>query len=114
VVLRIAVVQADREDVLRVAADVHDLGRDALDRREVDLGAGLDVHRVRPPVLVAAAVLQVHDVRPVRHPEVLPDAAVGVLGHRLRRREVAGRGDPDVQHPVDRGDPRDHRARRAE
>jgi hypothetical protein len=110
VVLRIAVVEADRERVGEVATDVGDGGANPVEGREVDLVAGGEIHRVGPPVLVAAAVLQIDQVRRVGHPEVLPDAAVGVLGDRLRRREVPHRRHPDVEDALDRRQPRDLRA----
>ena len=78
---------------------------DLLEGREVALGAGREVDRVDVPVLVAALVLQVEDVRVVEGPEVDADAAAGVLGDRLGGRQVADRRDPDVQHAVDRRQP---------
>ena len=105
--LRIAIVEADRERVGVVAADVGDLRRDAVHGRQVDLGARRKVHRVRPPVLVAAAILQIDQMRRVGHPEVLTDSAIGVLGHRLRSVEVVRRRHPHVEHAIERRNPRE-------
>src|SRR3712207_7437839 len=58
------------------------------------------IDRVQSPVLVAALVLEVDEMRPILRPEVLADAPVGVPRHRL---EAAAspirpdRPDPDVQ-----------------
>src|SRR5215211_6896788 len=64
------------------------------------------MHGVHAPVLVAAHVLEVDDVGVVLGPEVHPDAALLIVGHRLEVLAAGGathRTDPDVQDAFFRG-----------
>ncbi len=100
--LRAALIDADQDLVRDAVADLLDPHLDAVDRGQVPGLAALQVDGVGAPVLVAADVLQVDDVPVGEGPEVAPDAAVGVVGHRPGRARIVGRTDPDVEHAVDR------------
>ena len=83
----------------------------AVERGEVAAVHGLEVDVVQPPVLVSAGVLQVQQVPGIVGPLEHADAAVPVVGDHPRRRPVhpragARRGDPDVEDPFVRSDPR--------
>src|SRR5919112_309408 len=83
-------------------ATVHDLGLHVVEGGQVTVLFGRRIHGVHAPVLVAALVLEVDDMGVVLGPEVHPDAALLIVGHRL---EVSAGGashrtDPDV-HDAD-------------
>ncbi len=67
---------------------------------EIDLPAGLRVDAVHAPVFVSTLVLKEQDMLAIVRPEVLTDAALAIVGDRLRVGQLAGGREPDVQHAV--------------
>src|SRR5215204_5736337 len=89
-----------------MSATVHVLGLHVVEGGQVTVLFGRRIHGVHAPVLVAALVLEVDDVGVVLGPEVHPDAALSIGGHRLEVFAAGGashRTDPDVQYAVFRG-----------
>ena len=103
--LRVAVVHADQDRAGVFRADAGDLGGGLRERCQVLRLTGLQVHGIQMEVLVAAAVAQVQQRVGLVGPEVAADAARLVLGDGPGLRRVVGRGDPDVEHAIDGGDP---------
>ena len=97
----VAIVEPDEHLVRDAVADLLDARLRAVDRREVLVGAALQVDGVEVPVLVAVLVLHVEDVVVRERPAIGADAALLVLGDGLGLREIADGRDPDVEHAVD-------------
>jgi hypothetical protein len=105
--LGVVLVQTDEDGVREALVGLVHPGLHALERGDVLGLAALEVDREEVPVLVAADVLDIEQVTVVVGPEERPDAAVPVVGDRLRLVELgADLVDPDVQHSVVGGDPR--------
>jgi len=103
--LRVAVVHRHQHRFRVQVADPDDLGAGGREIAQVARLAAGQVHREQVEVLVAAGVTQVQQGVGTVAPEVLADATGLVRGDRARLAQVVGRGDPDVEHAVDRGDP---------
>ena len=103
--LRVAVVHGDQHRARMQVAQADHLRARVREIAEVARFAGGQVHREQVEVLVAAGVAHVQQGVRVVAPEVLTDAARLVGGHRARLAGVICRCDPDIHHPVDRGDP---------
>src|SRR5690606_19986973 len=82
--------------------------------RQVAALAAFQVHRVDVEVLVAAAVAHVQQGVGAVGPEIAADAAGIVVGDRAGLVDIVGRGHPDVEHALDRGDPAQPAAVRAD
>ena len=103
--LGVAVVHADQDAVGLGRADADDLRGGFLERSQVAALVAGQVHRVQVEVLVAAVVAQVQQGVGAVGPEVVADAAGLVVGDRAAGGWIAGGRDPDVHHAIDRRDP---------
>ena len=112
--LGVAVVHADEHLVRHPLAEVDDVGARVLVRRQVERLAAGDVDPEQVEVLVAAGVAQVQQHVGAVGPEVRTDAPRGVARDRPRRGGFVGRGHPDVEDAVQRGQPGQVAAVRAE
>jgi hypothetical protein len=104
--LRVVLVQPDQDVVREPLVEVLDARLDVLVRRQVAVGAGLEIDVVQPPVLVAAAVLDVEQVAVVVRPVEKADPAVAIVGDDAGVLSTAVT-DPDVEDALVRGDPRE-------
>ena len=98
--LRDAIVEPHEDFIGEILTHVLHLGVDVVQRRQVFGLARGDVGHVDVPVLVPGFVLGIEDVVARVGPVVPADVADLVLRHRLGRRQVVDRGDPDVENPI--------------
>ena len=112
--LGVAVVETDQELAGVFGTDLLDLGVDVVQRGQVKDGVGFQMDGVKTPVFIAAGVLQVDEVGVGVGPAVKADAAAGIAGDRAGGGRVVSRGDPNIQHAVQGGEPAEVRAVRAD
>ena len=77
------------------------------ERREVAQFQIIGVNDEQMEIFVAILIVEKHDVATVRTPGLPIDRPPLGARDRLPRRYIIDRRDPDVQDPVDRGEPRD-------
>ena len=104
---RVAVVEPDEHLVLVLVRAADDLHAGILERRQRGLFAAGDVYAVEQEVLVAGLVLDVEQAPGIAGPGVHPDRPVRRRGHRPGRVGIVLRRQPDVEHAVARGEPRE-------
>ncbi len=101
--LWIAIVQTDQNFVGKLALHRNDLRLYAVLGCEVTFFAGCQIDGMNVPVLIPTLVLDVQDVLVVFSPEIRPNSAVTVLGHRAVV-FFTDRAYPDVKYAFVRRD----------
>ena len=95
-----AIVERDQRHVGPLVRQANDLRLYFAQRRQVALRAGLDIHAVDAPVLVAALILEKQHVAGVFRPQMLADAALAIVGDRLCGLQRSGLRQPHIHHTV--------------
>ncbi|MNT54321.1 hypothetical protein D3C72_1914780 [compost metagenome] len=103
---RIAVIDADEDAILHLAANLDDPHARLLERRVADLLAARHVHAVQQEILVAALVLDEQQGLRIGRPEAAADGPHLFFRQRTRLRQVIGRRHPHIEHAIARRDPR--------
>ena len=88
------------ERLLRaLRAQGHEIGEDAVDRRQILGLALLQIDRIEVQAVVAALVVRKEHAVARRRPPPRVDVFAGEARDGLRLRDVVGRRCPDVQRP---------------
>ena len=82
-------------------------------RRQHPHTAGLQINPPGTPIFVAGRLAEKHDMTVVVHPDhPRPEIAVGHRGYRARLVDPVDRGNPEIEHAVDRRAERESACRR--
>jgi hypothetical protein len=102
------------QEPVRNRADLQHLGLGLVEGRQGARRAAGGRDPIKLEVLVAALVVDIEHRGVVRGPEVGADRAHGFGRDRAGGGRISGRRDPNVQHPVERGQPGEPAAVRAD
>lgn len=102
----VAVIHADQNAVLDVAAHLDQLDPGLFERCQAGLHAGVDVHTVQQVVFVAALVIDEQERLRIGRPEGVADRAVLFRGQRAPAVGFVQWRYPYIEHAIARRDPR--------